>query len=362
MASYWAQFPLDNSRGAQGIIQQAAQLETDQWDGILLFDSQSLVPDPYVTLAIAAAGTSTLGLGIGVTNPVTRHAAITASAIASVQEASNGRAVLGIGRGNSSLAYLGAAPAKLKDFANYVHQVQTYLKGGKLDLSSVNPYGDGIGSSSGLDEITIGHAPEASGLNWLNPGIPKAPVEVAATGPKVISLAVEYGDRISFSVGANLDRLKWAIETARNAALAQGKDAEALKMTAYVSVVAHEDLETACYFSAPDVAMHAHIAGLNKSVSVPATKQDKAVFEKVAQNYDMTRHARRGAQTDALPQEFIVENAVVGPADGCVEKIKEITALGIDRVAFMTPPPRAPKTREIYETLVTSVLAPLKSS
>ncbi|MDB5447064.1 MAG: hypothetical protein JWQ97_2381, partial [Phenylobacterium sp.] len=84
---------------AGDVAAQAARLEADGWGGIMLFDSQSLIGDPYVALALAATSTERLGLGIGVTNPVTRHAAVAASAIASVQAASGGRAVLGIGRG-----------------------------------------------------------------------------------------------------------------------------------------------------------------------------------------------------------------------------------------------------------------------
>ena len=80
----------------------------------MVFDSQSLLCDPYVALTAAASSTERLGLGIGVSNSITRHPAVTASAIASVQELSGGRAVLGLGRGNSSLAYLGAGPATLK--------------------------------------------------------------------------------------------------------------------------------------------------------------------------------------------------------------------------------------------------------
>jgi alkanesulfonate monooxygenase SsuD/methylene tetrahydromethanopterin reductase-like flavin-dependent oxidoreductase (luciferase family) len=64
-----------------------------------------------------------------VTNPYTRHPAVTAAAIASVQELSEGRAVLGIGRGDSSLAYLGLAPAPVAVFGSYVERVQAYLRG-----------------------------------------------------------------------------------------------------------------------------------------------------------------------------------------------------------------------------------------
>ena len=68
------------------------------FDGLLFFDTQNLAPEVYVSLAAAANVTTTLKLGTGVTNPMTRHAAVTASAMATLQTISDGRAYLGIGR------------------------------------------------------------------------------------------------------------------------------------------------------------------------------------------------------------------------------------------------------------------------
>ena len=92
-------------------VRMAQRAEADGFDGWFVVDSQNLAGDCYVALAQAAAATERIQLGTGVTNPFTRHPAVTASAIASVHAASGGRAVLGIGRGDSALAHLGLAPA-----------------------------------------------------------------------------------------------------------------------------------------------------------------------------------------------------------------------------------------------------------
>ena len=78
----------------------AREREAAGWDGMLVVDSQNLSGDPYVALAMAATATTRLSLGTGVTNNVTRHPAVTACSIASIQRLSDGRAVLGIGRGD----------------------------------------------------------------------------------------------------------------------------------------------------------------------------------------------------------------------------------------------------------------------
>src|SRR5258707_569605 len=89
----------------------AEQSEAQGFDGLGFTDTQNLSGDPYAGLALAARATAHIKLGTGVTNPVTRHAAVTATSIATIQVESGGRAELGIGRGDSSMGYLGREPA-----------------------------------------------------------------------------------------------------------------------------------------------------------------------------------------------------------------------------------------------------------
>src|SRR5258708_35787127 len=122
-----------------------------------------------------------------VTNPITRHPAVTASAILTVQVESAGRAVLGIGRGDSSLAYLGRKPASLAQFQAYLQQVQGYLRGEEVTL-------DGY----------------ASRIEWVRQtGLTEVPVDVAATGPKVIEIGAQLADWVNMSLGAQPERLRW---------------------------------------------------------------------------------------------------------------------------------------------------------
>ena len=69
-----------------------------------------------MSLTAAAKETTTLGLGTGVTNPMTRHATVAASAFSTLQVVSNGRAYLGISRDDSALAHLGYSPTSAGAF------------------------------------------------------------------------------------------------------------------------------------------------------------------------------------------------------------------------------------------------------
>ena len=83
-------------------------------------DVQSLRKELYVSLTVAALHTKQIKLAAGVTNPITRHPAITASAIASIDELSGGRAVLSIGTGDSAVYNLGLKPARLEALKEFV--------------------------------------------------------------------------------------------------------------------------------------------------------------------------------------------------------------------------------------------------
>jgi 5,10-methylenetetrahydromethanopterin reductase len=63
--------------------------------------------DCYLGLAAVAAQTSHIQLGPGVTDPYSRHPALTASAIATLDEICGGRAVLGLGVGAAGFRELG---------------------------------------------------------------------------------------------------------------------------------------------------------------------------------------------------------------------------------------------------------------
>ena len=90
---FWTSHPAAPTRAAE----VAKEAEARGWDGLTTVDSQNLSGDPYVFLALGAAATESLGLQTSVTNPVTRHPAVTATSALSVQKLSGGRMILGIG-------------------------------------------------------------------------------------------------------------------------------------------------------------------------------------------------------------------------------------------------------------------------
>src|SRR5881628_3411425 len=141
----------------------ARRVEQLGFDTVLFPDSQNLAPEVWGQLMLAAKATERIRLGPGVSNSITRDAAVTASAALALQVESGGRAVLGIGRGDSSVQRIGRREDPVASFERYLTAVQAYLAGEAVDR-------DGF----------------ASRLEWYEHAkVAKVPVEVAATGRKV---------------------------------------------------------------------------------------------------------------------------------------------------------------------------------
>jgi 5,10-methylenetetrahydromethanopterin reductase len=346
----------DPRRGAA----QAARFEDDGWDGAVCFDSQCMFPEVWAFLNLCASATKSLRLATGVTNPITRHPSVTACAAATLQLLSGGRAVLGIGRGDSALAYVGAAPMELGLFEPYLEMLQTYLRGESVRLEDA---GSAVaGAVKNFDKLALGAQPEGSRLKWLaGYDLPKVPVEVMATGPKAIEIGARTAETVILAVGADPERIRWGIECAKNAARAAGRDPDQLKVGASVSIVPHEDIEKARELAKPTVATQARFSIMNKKVVGPANAHQRETFERLSQVYDMSTHGRGGAQVSVLDAEFVDQFAIVGPATVCIERLQELNTLGLHRLTLAMPLSNGDEELEkSYELMSKKVLPKLK--
>ena len=328
MTEYWG-----FGRSEPGRIAEFARIdEADGWDGVVYTDSQNLRPDVYAVMATAVAATTTLKVSPGVTNPVTRHPAVSASAIAAIHAESGGRASYGIGRGDSALAYIGAAPSSLSVFERYVRNLQTYLSGGKVPFDQLETAGKSVTT------LELGGEPGDSWLRWLDPALPKVPVEVVGTGPKVIAIGGRHADIVTFTVGADIERLRWGVETARDAAREAGRPESELQFGAYVNVACHDDIDVARKLVSGGLASFSRFSAMHGTPTGPMSGGADKVVRDIRDNYDMTSHGQPGsAQTAVLTDDFIDRFAVVGDPDRFLSKIKEIIAVGIDRIVLHIP-------------------------
>jgi 5,10-methylenetetrahydromethanopterin reductase len=292
------------------VERQAERAEQAGWDGITFTDSQNLVADPFVAAALAARATDRLRFATGVTNAFTRHPAALAAVAVTVQEESGGRFVLGIGRGDTALFHLGRKPMPVAEFAELVTDLQTYLANGTVDCD--------------------GHP---SRLRWLDrTRQPKVPLDIAASGPRMIDYAARTAERVTLAVGADPERVSWALDVARKAAADAGRDPADISFGSFVNVGCHPDLDTARALIGGGVAAFAHFSSMPGSTGAGLRDDDRALVAEVGRRYDSNEHlSNAAAHTQVLEPEFVERFAVVGPPERCVERLTELAGLGIER-------------------------------
>lgn len=310
----------------------AVRVESVGYDGLLLVDSQNLAGDTYVALTTAALATSTLKLATGVTNPFTRHPAATAAAIASLHAESHGRAVLGIGRGDSALAHLGRAPASVDYFERYVEVVVAYLQGSEVPFAALDVLMP-ADSPPPVDALDLAGQPSTSKMHWLQHDLPAVPVDVSATGPRMIGVAARHAQRITFGVGANKERLDWAIATARAAA-----DGREVSLGAHVNVVACPDVEVGRRLAAGTMSTFARFNVMHGATAGPMFAGATDTLDRLHGAYDMRSHTRSDSpQAAQLDPDFIDQFGIVGPPSYCLERLQELATLGLEHLTIVGP-------------------------
>jgi 5,10-methylenetetrahydromethanopterin reductase len=314
-------------------------VEAEGWDGQMFMDSQSLSADPYAQMGAWAAWSERLLLSPGVTNPITRNLAVTAASIVTIQAISGGRAVLGIGRGDSALAYLGLAPARLATFERALTSLQTLLSGDEVPFEATGERG---GANEGsVHSLSLGARAEGVKLKWLPQGLPKVPLDVAATGPKVIQMGARIAERVTFSIGAEVERVEWALGVARAA------QAAPVSYGAQVIVVCHPDQATAMEVAMAMVPPLARFQVMQRSAAGPSGAGDGSSYEAIREGYDMTKHGgvheTERLTHGALSPQFVRRFAIVGSPDHCTRRLVELRDAGLERFVVVGPgfyPPR----------------------
>jgi len=252
----------------------ARRFEAQGWDGLVVGQDIGVLPDSYLVLALAVAATTKLKVGTGVSVPL-RNTMDVANTIAVLYAVSGGRSVVSFGRGDGAFAQIGRKPMTVAAFETYIRQVQSYLRREDVDL-------DGFPSTMRtVYEID----PSLDGA--------KPPVDISATGPKMIELAARHADGITFAVGANVDRLRDCIKLARDARIAAGLDPDSLSIGCHIPAAvatAGVGLVEAREIIRGAVLRHTRFSAFEGTVLADVSEQDR---EAVLRSFEATRdHSR----------------------------------------------------------------------
>jgi 5,10-methylenetetrahydromethanopterin reductase len=183
-------------------------------------DTQNLLPDPYVALTAMAMRTNRVKLCTTVSNPMTRHPSVAASGFAALQEVSNGRAIFGIGTGDSAVKNVGGRAARRDEIEAYCRAFKAMVRG------EIARYDD-----------------REMCLLWDVPAADPVPVFIAAEGPKMMRLAGEIGDGVIFGNGISREVVADNLRRVREAAVDAGRDPESVEPWFLTKVVLSDEPE-----------------------------------------------------------------------------------------------------------------------
>jgi probable F420-dependent oxidoreductase len=273
------------------------------------YDSHILWQESYATFPLAADRTERLKLGHFVTNPGIRDATITASWYATMHDISDGRMVMGIGRGDSSRRVVGLKPVKVADFEARCRMIKELMNGREVEWNG--------------KELK---------LEWVRSELPEIEMLIAGYGPKALAVAGRVGDGVIIQL-ADPHIIQWIMDTARKAAEEAGRDPAALKCIVGAPSKVTDDLPQARdevrWFPA---MVSNHVMDLIEKYGfdseIPAALTE---YVRVRKFYDYKEHSRVGAKHGEFVTDEICDRfCVLGTAEQAAEKLRELESIGVD--------------------------------
>jgi len=260
----------------------------------------------YETLALIADGTETIKLGPGVTNPYVRSPAITASAVATLDELSNGRATLGMGPGDkATFDALGIAWTKpVSTIKDALDMIRTLLAGEKTE--------------SGASLMGVKAVQE------------KIPMYMGAQGPMMLKTAGEVSDGALINA-SNPKDFEAAVPMIKEGAESAGKNINDIDVAAYTCCSIDDDQSKA-------------IGAAKIVVAFIAAGSPPPVFERHgldpntgAKFGEFLGKGDFGGAIGAVDDNLMNAFSVVGTPDDFVPKIEALGNMGVTQYVAGSP-------------------------
>jgi len=263
--------------------------------------------DVWSTLAVLSMMTNRIKLGTGVTNPYTRNVAITASSIASINELSGGRAILGIGPGDK---------ATFDKMGIEWDKPLTRVKEAVLAIRALL-------AREQVNQAGFKGAQMAFGAG-------KIPIYIGAQGPKMLELAGGIADGVLINA-SHPDDFKFAVPVIRQGAREAGRNPEDVQVCAYASFSADKDQAKAV--NASKIVVAFIVAGSPQNVLDRhniGTDEAKAISDALAK-YDFK--SAMAAVTPKMTEAF----SVSGTPQDCRARIDELVKTGVTQIVVGSP-------------------------
>jgi probable F420-dependent oxidoreductase len=287
------------------VVEMAKLAEQNGFEYVWMWDSHVLWQEVYPIFALMAANTTSIKMGPCVTNPATRDITVTASVLATLNEISGGRMVMGMGRGDSARRVLGKSPVGVEQMEDACRKIKDLVEGREIDY-------DGTPLQ----------------LKWTTGGTLE--VWVAAYGPRALRCAGRVADGLIMQL-ADPYIVEWSLRYVREGAEQAGRRFEDIKVMAAAPAYLTDDLayarEQVRWFPA---LVSNHVVDLVKRYATTDLPQALTDYVAARDHYDYADHGRTGAEhAEFVTDEVVDRFCVIGPADACAEKLRELEAAGV---------------------------------
>ncbi|MFI5267686.1 MAG: LLM class flavin-dependent oxidoreductase [Chloroflexota bacterium] len=275
--------------------------------------------DPWIGLAVAATNTSRIKLGTFITDPYTTYAALTAVAIATLDELSHGRAILLMGAGGGGGGALGydrrKPPTAIRET---IQVVRGMLRGEHVRLEGE-------------------HVKFHGGKLTFQPVRPEIPIYVASRGNRVLEMAGEVADGVMIATYATPPGVRHALERIDAGLAKSGRSRKDVKLFSRIDAwLDDDDPEGAREAVAPMVARLLTTSYPDKSFVDAVGLTIPPELEEVLRQKDRDLAARSG---HLVPKELVDAFTWWGSAEQVADRVRAVAALGVEDITVLFHPP-----------------------
>jgi 5,10-methylenetetrahydromethanopterin reductase len=296
--------------------------------------------EPYVGLAAIALATETMRIGPAVGDPKTRHPALVAAAMNSLNELSGGRAILGFGAGSSGFHNLGLSRSRAaRAMREGIDIIDRLLDGQTVTLD--------------------GEVIQIKDAKMLVKST-RVPISVAANSPMTLRLAGEVGESVMIPHCRSVELLEHKLSFVREGAERAGRD-EMPRIIMRMDTSVMEDSEAAkdaakrrlgrmLWQQYPKVR-YLETLGIDMPAKLAARFEEAGPF---VYTFDLSVFERF---VDAIPDALLEPIALAGTSAEVAEQVKMLAAAGAGEICIHPVPAPGQSSDDVVERYASGVVA-----
>jgi 5,10-methylenetetrahydromethanopterin reductase len=312
---------------------------------VFWYADEKFYRDCYVGLALAAVNTRSIRIGVCVTDPYSRHPALTTVANATLAELAPGRVILGIGAGGSGFPAMEIEREKpVVAIREAIELVRELLAGETVDYR---------GEIIRFDHSRLNFAPRSD-----------IPIYIGTMSKLVLRLSGATADGIMIGGYASRPGISQSMVHIREGAGEAGRDLEGIEIISRVNVCTAEDRESALRTVKPMVNLSMWFAYPNferffdYNPDAPEWQLPRELLDTlVKRDYNLIP-----SSAHLIPDELVKHRALAGTVADVVQGVVDMAHMGITQITIFPMPLEGEGFDSVIETFAVDVMPQVRST